>query len=429
MLFTDISLIDENFTLKTHQYVIVLGDRIRYIGETKPKEAYGVTIDGKDRLLMPGFYNAHAHSPMALMRGYGENMHLHDWLTKRIFPFESQLYPEAVYWATLLCMAESFQYGIVSTSDMYYFCEDMARAVEESGAKSNLSRAVTNPTGQDFASLTSVKEAVALAKTYHGAAGGRIKVDMSLHAEYTSDEETVRRLAELTTDLDLRMHVHVSETREEHEACKKRHQGRSPVRYLRDAGLFDQPTTAAHCVWVEEEDREILAEKKVTVATNPVSNLKLGSGICDVQALLDRGIPVAIGTDSVASNNNLNFLEEMKLMTLLAKVRSGKPEALRPGEALRAATRTGAEAQGRMDSGLLRQGMKADLVLLRTDRPNMNPCHDLLTNIVLSATDSDIVMTVIDGKVVYDNGAYPTVDVERARFEVEQARKAILSKL
>ena len=394
-----------------------------------PQETEGEEVrDGKGLLVMPAFYNAHAHSPMTLMRGYGENLSLQDWLFNRIFPFEDKLTGDAVYWGTLLAMAESLKSGIVSTSDMYYFTEDMVRAVGESGAKANISRSITNPAGAPFDSLVSVSE-MKDAMRFHGAFDGRILIDSSLHAEYTSNEETARSLAELTRELGIRMHVHVSETALEQRECKERHGGRTPVRYLADCGIFDTPAIAAHCVHIEGEDYDILKEKGVTVAVNTVSNLKLASGICDVKALMDKGVRVALGTDSVASNNNLSMLEEMKTTTVLAKVRRNDPTVLSPAEAIAMATRNGALAQGREDSGLIREGMRADLVFLRTDTPNMQPVHDIVNNIVLSASESDIAMTMADGKILYEKGEFTTIDVERTIWEVNRAAADIKSRL
>ena len=428
MLFSNISLLDENFSLCQDMYLATKDDRIVYIGKTKPSGDFGREYDGKNRLLTPGFYNAHAHSPMALMRGYGENLALQDWLNTRIFPFEDKLSGNAVYWATMLCMAESIRFGIVSSSDMYYFTEDMVRAVLDSGAKNNISRAISNPFGTPVSELPSIRE-MRESVRFNGLGNGRVKIDASLHAEYTSDEATARAVADFAKEESLNMHVHVSETKLEHEECKERRDGRTPVRYLNDCGIFDTPSIAAHCVWIEGEDYDILKEKGVTVATNPVSNLKLASGICDVPALLEKGINVAIGTDSVASNNNLSFLEEIKTMALVAKVKHMDPALITPLQALYAATRGGALAQGRDDCGVLKEGMKADLLAFRTDTPEMNPVHDMMNNMVYSASDGDIAMTMIDGEVLYEEGEFTKLDTERICFEAGKATEGILKEL
>lgn len=429
MLFKEITIINEKFDVEENMYVGIENDRIDYIGKTLPQKDYGRVYQGKDRLLMPAFYNAHAHSPMALMRGYGENLVLQDWLNKKIFPFEDKLSDEAVYWGTMLCIAESLRFGIVSSSDMYFFVSAMAEAVKHSGSKANISRSIVNFTGEDFDEMDSVKEAKEAIRNYHGKENGRILMDASLHAEYTSDEKTARAISEFAKDENLIMHVHVSETQFEHEECKKRHNGMTPVQYLSDCGLFDVPALAAHCVWCEGEDFDILKEKGVTVASNPISNLKLASGMCNVPKMLDKGIAVGIGTDSVASNNSLNFLEEMKAFATISKVKANNPTVVTPKDTIKAATYYGAMAQGRKDCGVLKEGNKADILVMRTDVANMHPIHNMLNNIIYSASGSDIVLTMSDGKVLYENGVYTTIDMERTIFEVEKATENILKQL
>ena len=252
MLFKDITIIDENFSVKENKCVGITGDKIVYIGDEMPQNAseYGDVYQGKGKLLMPGFYNAHAHSPMALMRGYGENMALQDWLTKRIFPFEGKLTGDAVYWGTMLCMAESLKFGIVSTSDMYYFISDMVKAVSDSGAKNNISRSIVNFDGTGIEELDSIKELLDAHKNFNNIENERIKIEASLHAEYTSDESTVKGLADLSKKQNMSMQVHVSETKLEHEECKARHGGRTHVKYLYDCGFFDVPTVASHCMYI-----------------------------------------------------------------------------------------------------------------------------------------------------------------------------------
>ncbi len=429
MLFKGISILNEDFEVEQNMYVGIQDDRIAYIGNSEPREDFGEIFDGRNRLMMPGFYNAHAHSPMALMRGYGENLTLMDWLNTRIFPFEDKLDSNAVYWGTLLCMAESLRYGIVSSSDMYYFIPDMVKAVADSGAKANLSRAVANPMGMAVDKLPSIKEAEDSIRLYNGAENGRIIIDASIHAEYTSNEETVRYVADMAKAMRVRMHVHLSETKGEHEECKERHAGMTPAQYFNACGIFDVPAIAAHCVWCEGEDFDILKEKGVTVASNPVSNLKLASGICNVTEFLRKKVNLALGTDSVASNNNLSFFEEMKTLAIIGKVREQDPTVITPKDALAAATRNGAAAQGRCDCGLIKEGYKADFVVLRTDVPNLHPVHSMLNNLVYSACDADIFMTVVDGKILYRNGEFTTIDIEKTIFEAEAATAGILRQL
>ena len=430
MLFKNITILDEKLNPVENQYVGVIEDKIEYIGKIFPDNynIFGESYDGKGKLLMSGFVNSHAHSPMTLMRGYGENLLLKDWLEKKIFPFEALLTGEDAYYGTLLAMAESLRYGIVSTTDMYYFSEDMIRGILESETKNNISRSIVNFTGEDFWSLEGAKEMKALYDNHHGEANGKILVDMSLHGEYTSDAKTGRALAEYTKKIGANMHLHLSETKFEHEECIKK-RGKTPTAYFADLGLFDTKTTAAHCVWVSEEDMDIFKEKGVTVACNPVSNLKLASGVCNVPRLLGKGINLAIGTDSVASNNSLNFIEEIKMFSIAPKMQFHDPTKVTPSEALYAATRGGALGQGRNDSGLLAKGFKADLIVLDISKANMKPVHNILNNLVYSASGSDVVLTMVDGKVLYREGEYSTIDVEKVVFEVERAAERISNQL
>jgi 5-methylthioadenosine/S-adenosylhomocysteine deaminase len=309
---------------------------------------------------------------------------------------------------------------------MYYFCADMVRAVSETGAKINVARALVM--FEEFADPLAdkrYKEALNTYKNYNGMDDGRILVDYALHAEYTSTPSLIRAIAALAAETGTRVQVHVSETQAEHEKCKANHEGRTPVRYLSDMGLFDTPAVCAHCVWVEEEDIAIMKEKGATVASCPVSNLKLASGICDVPAFLEAGVRVAIGTDSVASNNSLNFLEEMKFFSLLNKERHGNPMVVPPRQALFAATKAGALSQGRDKCGMIAKGFRADLILIDATGPHMTPTHDLCTNVVYSASGGDVCLTMIDGRVVYEDGEYPTMDIERVKAEAEESALAI----
>ncbi len=428
MLFKNITMLDEKFSAQENMYVGIKGSLIDYIGTVQPKEDYGTVMEGTGKLLMSGFFNAHAHTPMTLMRGYGENLSLQDWLTKRIFPFEEKLDAQAVYAGTLLGIAESLRFGIVSTTDMYYFGDEMARAILESGAKNNLGRGVVNFTEDDIAQLPAFMETKHLYETYHNQGDGRLKVDVSLHGEYTSNPKTARFLADYMKSIGANMHVHVSETQFEHEECRQRH-GMTPVAYLNYHGIFDTKATAAHCIWLDGEDFDILAEKGVTVASCPVSNLKLASGVCNVPMLLSKGVNVAIGTDSVASNNSLNLIEEMKFFAVANKGKQYDPTLITPEDTLHAATLAGAKAQGRDDCGVLAVGKKADIIVLDINQPNMRPIHNMANNVVYSASGSDVVLTMVDGKVLYQNGEYLTIDIEKAIFEAERATKKILGEL
>lgn len=429
MLFSNISMLDEEFRLVEHAYVGINGERIDYIGTEPPEKDYGQVYDGRGRLLMAGFFNAHAHTPMTLLRGYGEGLTLSRWLNELIFPFEARLVAEDVYYSTLLGIAESLRYGIISTTDMYYFGESMTRAILDSGVKNNLGLGIVCFGDEDLDELRNYQESVELLHQYPNTDGGRLKIDLSLHAEYTSNEKIARQIGEASLKHGTRLHIHLSETRAEHEACKERHGGLTPAAYFDSVGLFQSPTTAAHCVWLEEGDLDILAARGVSVATCPASNLKLASGVANAPAIRNRGINLALGTDGVSSNNSLNYLADLKLFAMLQKEKWQDPTLISPKEALMIATRNGARAQGRMDTGSLAVGQRADLIVLDLAGPHMSPMHDAANQVVYAASGSDVVLTMVDGRVLYQDGEYPTIDLEQVKYQVNQSKNRILSEL
>lgn len=429
MILKNVTYLDENFDIATTKYLTVKAGRfegfcdnaadasgagagLNAAGDNAIKsDADTETIDCSGLLIMPAFYNTHAHSPMSLLRGFGENMALDDWLNKKIWPFEAHLNSDSIYWGALLSMAESIKNGIVSTSDMYYFTSDMVRAYADARVKGNISRALVNFDQTKFEDMESVAEMKEAYEKLNGTEEGRIIIEASIHGEYTSDEATVRSLADFARLNNMRMHIHLSETEKEHRDCIEK-RGVTPCKYFADCGLFDVPTVAAHCVWVTEDDMEILREKKVSVSHNPQSNCKLASGIAPYFDMLERGINVVLGTDSVASNNSLNFFETMKLSGLLAKVRALDPTLASPKDILYSATRGGAIAQGREDCGIIKSGYRADFIAVDLSSPCMNPIHDITNNLVYASDPSIIKMTVCDGDVLYRDGHFTHLDVE-----------------
>ena len=429
MIFSDITIIDENFAVREHCYVGVKDETIAYVGAAEPKEDFGSVYSGRGKLLMPAFYNAHTHSAMTLLRGYAENMNLQDWLNTKIFPFEAKMVGSDIYTGVKLAMAESIRSGIVSSTDMYYWLDDAGRAVAEAGCKMNLSNAVLCFDDSSLEDLPAYKIACDAYKNWHGAENGRILTDLALHGEYTSTEKVARGLAELAKEQGVHLHIHAAETKSEAAECKLRRNGRTDIEYLADCGLLDVPATLAHCVWIEESDMDIIREKGAAVATCPVSNMKLASGIADVPMMLQKGCRVALGTDGVSSNNSLDLLSDAKTMALAARVKAMDPAVLTPQQVLYAMTRAGALSQGREDCGLLKEGFKADLVVMDIDAPNMQPVHDLRNNIVWSGSNANVVLTMCDGRVLYKDGEFTTIDVEKAIREANEATKKILEKL
>ncbi|MBE6553674.1 MAG: amidohydrolase [Ruminococcaceae bacterium] len=397
--------------------VTVEGARIVSI-DLDPKDLDDAdVIDCKGDLLIPAFYNTHCHAAMTLFRGYGEDLPLQRWLEERIFAAEDRLTYQSVLVATRLAIAEMLRNGIASFSDMYMFEDAVAEAVLESGIKANLSRSLVSfDPDIKLASDSRFAEFLSLARTYHHADDDRILVDLSLHAEYTNQESYCRQVADYARENRFGMQIHLSETEKEHRDCIARH-GKTPTAFFHDTGVLDVNTTAAHCVWVEDSDLEILAQKRVNVAHNPVSNLKLGSGVMPLRKMLDAGIHVSLGTDGVASNNRLDLLREMQTAAILHKGITRDPAVTVAAEMLPLATRNGAIAQGRLDCGRVEVGYRADLVLINRNSLHNMPSYDDYAMLAYSADRGDVLFTMVDGRILYRNGAYTYLDEERLRFE------------
>ncbi|MCL2748022.1 MAG: amidohydrolase [Oscillospiraceae bacterium] len=425
-LFRDVVavLMDRDHSVLRGAYVGVEAGRIAYVGNTPPgtDAASGVAraIDGRGCVLMPGLINAHTHLPMTLLRGHADDAPLASWLSDHIWPAEARLDSRAVRAGTMLALAELLASGTVSVSDMYYFCDDIAACVAQSGLKANLSRALMCPDGAfDAAHDERLREAVKLYADWHGFDDGRIVVEASIHAEYTSPPALWEAAARLALDNGMGMHVHVSETHREHEECLSRW-GLTPTEVLDRHGAFGARTTVAHGVWLTGGDMDILAARGASVAHCPVSNLKLACGVARVSDMMSRGVNVALGTDSAASNNSLDLWEEVKTAALLAKNENGAPELFTAPDALSLAVTHGAQAQGRAkETGQIAVGFDADLILLDFDKPHLSPCRDPLSHLAYATRGSDVAMTMVRGKILYENGSFPTIDVEKAKWEAE----------
>ncbi|MCH5192202.1 MAG: amidohydrolase [Oscillospiraceae bacterium] len=428
MLFKNIDLIDENLQIQKNMFVGVESGRIAYIGSEKPEKDYGEEYDGTNKLLSPGFVNLHTHSPMTLLRGYAENLPLGRWLNERVFPFEDRLNCDRAYYGTMLSIAEMLASGTTSFTDMYFFGDGVMKAVIESGAKINFGRSIVSFEDEDIAKNDRFQEGVYLTEKYHNTEGGRIKIDMSLHAEYTNRLSIIEQFGEYTRGRGQINHIHLSETKSEHDECKKRY-GKTPARLFYDAGIFDSPTVLAHCVWVEDSDLELFCEKGVTVAHCPASNLKLGSGVCNTYKMLEKDINVGLGTDSAASNNGLDIMREMYLAAILPKGICNRADIVSPEDIFKMATVNGYKAQGRTDCGVIKTGNRADLIVLDMNKPNLYPDWNVLNNIVYSAEKSDVVLTMVDGKVLYKNGEFTTIDIEKIGSEVSRLVRKVASEV
>ena len=413
------------FRCLENAYLGVDGDTIDYIGTEKPQGPYDREKDMAGRLLLPGLINCHGHSPMVLLRGVGSDLSLQEWLFGKIMPIEDKLTAEDIKIGNQLALLEMLSTGTTSYSDMYFEPQTAVENALACGIKANISRPVQCfDKNESYAGNFRARESIQLFQDFHGAGDGRVRIDFSVHAEYTCFEHIVGPYSADCKALGGRMHIHLSETKKEHDECVEKY-GKTPARWFYDLGTFDSPTFAAHCVWVTEEDMALMLEKGVSPVHNPTSNMKLGSGFAPVQRMLDLGLNVALGTDGAASNNNLNMLEELHLAAVLHNGYHRDPTILKPAQLLAMATRNGARLQGREDTGELAVGKKADIIALDLTRPHMVPNFDPLALTVYSAQGGDVVMTMVDGKILYENGEFLTLDADKILHEADAAARRL----
>lgn len=407
--------------------IAVDGAKIAYVGPSPaPKEFRRAarTIDGAGLIALPGFVNAHTHAAMTVFRGFADDMPLMDWLANKIWPIEARLRAEDVYWGAMLACVEMIRAGVTTFADMYFFMEETAKAVEETGMRASLSRGlIGNAPGAERA----LREGMELCERWSGKAGGKITTMLGPHAPYTCPRAFLEEVMQAARDLRMGMHIHLSETEGEVRECRNLHGGLSPVALMDSFGLFELPVLAAHCVHVSDDDIEILAAKGVGVAHNPGCNMKIASGIAPVPKMLKAGVKVGLGTDGAASNNNLDLLEEARIAAFLHKLVAGDPTVLPAGQALHLATAGSAKALGLdADVGVLETGKKADIILMDSTRPHMRPHHDMVSHIVYSARACDVRTVIINGGLVMENCELLTVDEEEVLARAEERALALV---
>ncbi|MEN6351593.1 MAG: amidohydrolase [Syntrophomonas sp.] len=399
-------------------YIVIENDLIKGLGAGEaPELDCEKVIDGRNRVVLPGFINTHTHAAMTLLRGYADDLPLMEWLETKIWPLEAKLTADDIYWGTMLAIVEMIKSGTTTFNDMYFFMDEVARAVEASGMRAVLSRGMVGVGPENEQALDDSRELIG---RWQGAAQGRISFRLGPHAPYTCPPDYLERVMKLAAELKAGLHIHVAETKGEFDDMVKIY-GKTPVAHLNDLGLFEHQVLAAHCVHLTDEDIRILKNKGVGVAHNPESNMKLASGIAPVPQMLEAGIPVALGTDGASSNNNLDMLQEMRTCAFLHKVNAMNPTVLPAYQALEMATANGAASLGLdKEVGRLRPGMKADMIIMGLGEAHMTPRYDILANIVYSAQAADVKTVIIDGKIVMEDREIKTLDEEEI---LKQARK------
>jgi len=413
--------------------VVIKGDTILEVGsraELEGKYRAAQTIDARGTLVLPGFVNGHTHVPMTLFRGLHDDVTLDEWLHKYIFPAEAKnVDEEFVRWGTRLAAAEQIRSGITTFADMYYFEDVVAEETKAAGM-----RGVLGETFIDFPAPDNKSEAEMLAytekflKRWQG--DPLIQAAPAPHSIYTCSRKTLQDSAALARKYKAPILIHVAEMKKEWEDSEKQN-GMSPVGYLNSIGVLGPDVVAAHCIYVDETDRELLAQKQVGCVHNPSSNMMLASGVSPVPELRAAGVAVGLGTDGPAgSNNDLDLMEEMDLAAKLAKITKMSPTALNAKAVVEMATIDGAKAL-HMDKeiGSLEPGKKADLILISLDEPNAVPMYDIYAQLAYALKASDVETVVIGGKVVMRDRKLLTVNEEQAIQKAREYKKTIAASL
>lgn len=422
----DILTLDEQGTLLRNSAIAIEGKTIRAVGEIPAGFTPDETVDGYNQVALPGLFNAHCHAPMTYERGWAEDLPFDRWLNEKIWVAEAALTPDDVYWGAALAASEMIRGGVVAFNDHYFYMDRVAEVVRASGMKAGLTWCVFGIGDQHEvgANLAGTLEFIA---RWQGEADGRLQLLLGPHSPYICPPDFLRRVAEIAAERRLAVHLHVSESAEQVQNSLKAH-GKTPVAHLDSLGIFDGPCLAAHCLVVNDDDLDILARRRVTVAHTPITYMKLAMGVNDLSRFTARGINLAIGTDGPASNADMDMFAALRQTVILQKHEQRNPEALPGDAALRMATQNGARAMGFPQSGVLAPGRAADLILIDTDRPHLIPRHDLVANIVHSAKAADVTHTMVDGKWLYKDGELLTLDEERIKAEAERGAFRMVSR-
>lgn len=402
----------------TNDEVWVDGNKICYVGKKKEScnQAFEREIDLKGSLLMPSFKNAHTHSAMTFCRSFSDDMPLQEWLYDKIFPMEARLTGDDIYKFSKIAFLEYLTSGITACFDMYYFPEDMARASVETGFRTVMCGAVNN-----------FKESVSLLEDYYNKYNSfdeLIGYRLGFHAEYTTDKSIMKGIAKLAEKYEAPVFTHSSETMEETQNCINAY-NKTPTQLFEKLGLFDYGGGAFHSVWVDDRDLDIYKKHGVYAVINSGSNCKLASGVAPVQKMLDKGVNLAIGTDGAGSNNGLDMFREMYLTCVLQKIKNRDASSTDANKILYSATVGSARCMGLNDCDCIDTGKRADLIVIDLNRPGMQPIHNITKNLVYSGSKDCVKLTMINGKILYENGDFPTLDIEKIYTEANGALERI----
>lgn len=394
-------------------------------GDIEPRYAPAARKDLGKALIIPGLVNAHTHAAMTLFRGLADDLPLMEWLEKRIWPVEARLNAELVHLGSLLAAAEMLRTGTTCFADMYFFEQDVARAVEQSGMRAVLGEGLLEFPTCSYANLEQAFERnLALFEALRG--NPRVRAAVAPHAVYTNTRASLERAFALAEEHDLPYMIHYGETWAEIDICLHKF-GKRPLTYLDELGALSPRTVLVHSIYVEDDELARIAESGANIAHNPRSNHKLASGRARLRGFLNAGVNVGLGTDGAASNNNLNLFFDMATSALSEKVRTMDPTVLPAQTVLDMATIGSAKALGWPELGRLAPGAPADLAALDLSAPNLQPMYSPVSHMVYAASGHEVFLTIVAGKVLYERGTFTTFDYPALIEEIDEARKWILA--
>ena len=390
------SILIKNVLLDKKETNVYIENNI--IQEIGKKTEADYVIDGKNKAVIPGMVNTHTHAAMCLFRGYADDMNLEEWLQTKIWPLELKLKPEDVYMGTKLACLEMIKTGTTTFNDMYFFMESAAKSIDEMGLRAFLSYGFIDLFNDEKREkeIKKTKETIRNIENMHS---DRIKPSLGPHAVYTVSEEGLRWIKDYADEKNLLVHFHLAETKKENEDFVKKY-SKKPIKYLEEIGFLDKKLIAAHCIWLNNDDISLLEKHNVKISYNPVSNMKLASGVFNYQKM--KKLTVSLGTDGCASNNNLDMFEEMKIGSLLQKSYFNDETIMPAKEIFSIATENGAKALG-LNAGKIEEGKLADVLLIDLKKPELTPNHDLISDLVYSANGSAVDTTICNGKILMKN--------------------------
>ena len=375
--------------------ILIQKNKIAEINDSINTEAE-YKIDGKDKAAIPSFINSHTHAAMTLMRGYADDMVVLEWLQKKIWPLEEKLTEKDVYHGSKIACLEMIKSGTTFFNDMYWHYHGTAKAVDEMGIRSAVSDVFIDLFDKEKAEAEIKRNLKLFEETKKYS--GRVQFALGPHAIYTVSEESLVWHKEFADKNNCPIHIHLSESKQEVDDCKKKH-GKRPVEYLDDIGFLGPNVVSAHNIWLNEKEIQIMKKNDVKVVHTPISNMKLSSGVFPYKGMKKAGLAISLGTDGCASNNNLDMFEEMKITSLLQKIRYQNPTLMTAKESFEIATINGAKAFN-LDAGVIEEGKLADLLLIDLKKPFMVPLHNLASTIVFAANGSCVDTTICDGKIL-----------------------------